>query len=351
MENNPDPTYRDIKLKIFAASNAKTMLDFIMQKSGLIAKPIAVPDDKEFTHPKFSVYSKYGQFINLAQLNELAGKIQKQGFWNSEIILNNQWEAIPGEFKFHVGLFGSAQDVISKLHTSHVRVQVQVKPIVYDTPQNMQAHREMYIKTNQNTLTNFLDFANNDACGIFESNLKQLHYVYGVDSYYATSDALLNFHLSDYWMQQTPSLLTKKYIETVAQASANSTTLFAFKTQALPLMVQLSNFQTTPFVELLRTMIPNVLAVSMAGYSYIIPYHIGGFWPGGKPTEEQYIRMVQASALMPSMSFSWGPWDYSQIAIDITNKMVELHRLHAPTIIALAKKRIDEGTPIIRPMW
>lgn len=351
LENNPDPMYRDIKVKVFAAANAKEVLDFILKKSNLIAKPTAAPADVEFSTPKWAVYSIFGQFLSAAQLYDYADHIEKQGFWNSELVLNNQWEVTPGDFQFHVGLFGSAQAMTSRLHSEKFRLKVAVKPIIADTPPNMEAHRNLYIKNQQNQLTNFIDFGVPEAADYYEADLKKLHYGSGVDGYYVTSDSLRNFHLADYWMQQTPSLLTKIYLETVAKASPSSTTTLAFKTQALPLMLQLTNAPNTPFETLLKTLIPNVLSVSIAGYSFITPYHIGGHQPGGRPTEEVYIRMVQACALLPSMTFSWGPWYYSQNAIDITKKMVELHATHAQTIIQLAKQKVEDGSPMVRPMW
>ncbi len=353
LENNPDPTYRDIKVQIFAAPTSRDILNYISNPaSGLIAKPTAVPGDGEFTTPKFVVYSTYGQFINRGQLEDFTNHIVKAGYSGAEVVLNNQWEVNRGEFKFHAGLFGNAQDMINKLHQERFRVKVLVNPIIWDTAANQQAHRQLYLQNKAGTaLTYFLDFANEEAQGFYDADLKRIHYESGVDSFYVASDALRDFHMSDYWMQMTPSLYTKAYVETVAKASANATTSLAFKTQALPLMVQLSDFQTTGFDVLLRSLIPNVLSVSMAGYSYLVPYHIGGFWPGGRPSEEIYIRMAQACALLPSMSFSWGPWTYSQKAQDIVRAMTDLHARHAPTIIALAKKRMDEGTPIIRPMW
>ncbi|KAJ6220582.1 hypothetical protein RDWZM_006394 [Blomia tropicalis] len=350
-ENNPDPTYRDIKLKIFAAANAKEILDFIMDKSGLIDKPSEIPKDVIFNNPLWNTYSTYGEVIALPHVNEISSMIEKQGYFNSELLLNCRWEINRGDFKFHPGLFGSARDMINNLHNQRFRVKVPVYPIIYD-PANQQARRELFVKTKNGALTQFIDFGNDEAAGYYKTELERLYYESGIDSVFITSEQLTDFKLENYTMENLPNFMVQRYIETVASVMHDSTSTLAFKTQSLPLLVQMTPATTTtPFDQLLQNLIPNALSISMAGYSFFIPYHIGGHWAGARPSEEIYIRMVQASTLMPTMSFSIGPWLYSQQTIDITRKMINLHAKYGSLFIELAKKRKENGTPIIRPMW
>jgi len=54
---------------------------------------------------------------------------------------------------------------------------------------------------------------------------------------------------------------------------------------------------------------------------------------------------------MPGMVFHRLPFEYSQKTMDLVKKFIYLHEDHSPLIIDLAKKRVADGSPIIRPMW
>lgn len=45
------------------------------------------------------------------------------------------------------------------------------------------------------------------------------------------------------------------------------------------------------------------------------------------------------------------PWEDDTFKVRIMKKFATLHKEYAPTIIRLARERVQTGSPIIRPLW
>lgn len=61
----------------------------------------------------------------------------------------------------------------------------------------------------------------------------------------------------------------------------------------------------------LATLIPTLLHFGLEGYVFVLPDMIAGNgYNVPKPDRELFIRWMQANVFMPSMQFSYAPWDY-----------------------------------------
>lgn len=83
--------------------------------------------------------------------------------------------------------------------------------------------------------------------------------------------------------------------------------------------------------------------MNLVGYPLVLPDMIGGngygdgFWNGGsgvssRPDKEIFLRWLQANTFMPSLQFSYVPWDYdSEVSVvafyDSTVFMSQYRRL------------------------
>ena len=67
--------------------------------------------------------------------------------------------------------------------------------------------------------------------------------------------------------------------------------------------------------------------------------------------KELIIRWAQASALMPLMQFSYGPWHFDEETVRLCREASELHVKFAPYIVQLAQAALKTGEPILRPIW
>lgn len=83
------------------------------------------------------------------------------------------------------------------------------------------------------------------------------------------------------------------------------------RTQDLPVFVRIVDKDTYwGFNNGLITVIPNILAMNLNGYPFVLPDMIGGNGYNESPSKELFIRWLQVNVFMPTMQFSFVPWDY-----------------------------------------
>lgn len=78
---------------------------------------------------------------------------------------------------------------------------------------------------------------------------------------------------------------------------------------------------------------------------------IGGNGYNHPPSKELFIRWLQATVFMPSIQFSYVPWDYDNETIEISKTFTEMHAEHTKTILTAFKKLVVFGEPVNAPIW
>ena len=73
-------------------------------------------------------------------------------------------------------------------------------------------------------------------------------------------------------------------------------------------MIDKDSFWT--FENGLPTLITTMFQMNINGYPLVLPDMIGGNGYDGAPAAELFIRWLQANVFMPSLQFSYVPWDY-----------------------------------------
>jgi len=66
----------------------------------------------------------------------------------------------------------------------------------------------------------------------------------------------------------------------------------------------------------LKAVVTTLLAMNMVGYSFVMPDMVGGNGYVDLPNKELFIRWLQANTFMPTMQFSYVPWDFDR---EVTN--------------------------------
>lgn len=349
------PSYLDLKVHLFAASNIRTVTDYVVHQSGFIPQPKEIPHESMFTDPSFGVYNVKVSTLKQSELLAYAETINKLEITPAEIMLDDQWSF--NFSSFDNTLYPNPASIMDILHKQHkLKLRVQVYPT---STADSSAANDYFVKWSHNGLNSgVVDFSNQKAANWFQENIKKLQNKTGVDTFRIGGTVLAQnqFFMHDALAQKYPNLFITQYIETMEKVQPRQSIAdVAYKTQHLPAFVRLSNYHQTPPGESLRQLVANALAVSIAGYSFIEPYQIGGF--DSQPSDEVYVRFVQATALMPRMSFAFAPWVFagtgkSSINVtSITKRYISLHRIYSSTMIELARKRVSDGEPIIRPMW
>jgi alpha-glucosidase (family GH31 glycosyl hydrolase) len=102
----------------------------------------------------------------------------------------------------------------------------------------------------------------------------------------------------------------------------------------------------------LGALIPEMIIVSLRGYPYAMPDMVGGNqYEEDRADKELLVRWAEASALMPLIQFSVGPWHFDQETVRLCREVSALHARFAPVILALAHQAPRTGEPILAPLW
>lgn len=177
----------------------------------------------------------------------------------------------------------------------------------------------------------------------------------GIDSFKfdagETSWAPRNPHLQG-TTALSPSSLTRAYIYTVAQFGDMVEVRSGQGTQDLPIFIRMIDKDSRwDWNNGLPTLITTLLQLNMAGYPLVLPDMIGGNGYEGAPEKELFIRWLAANVFMPSLQFSYVPWDYDAQTITISQNFAKLHADYADVITARFKLATETGEPVNPPLW
>jgi len=102
----------------------------------------------------------------------------------------------------------------------------------------------------------------------------------------------------------------------------------------------------------LRSVVTSTLTYSILGYPFIMPDMVGGNEYGNEKCDaELFARWVEASSPMPSLQFSILPWRYDQRTLAIAKEYAWLHVDLSPYLLSLVQESMNEGWPIVRPIF
>lgn len=201
-----------------------------------------------------------------------------------------------------------------------------------------------------------IDFTKPEAAEWYSNRLKNVQQVGGIDSFkfdagetsWAPKDPILNATIDEH-----PSALTKAYVRTVSKFGSIIETRTAQGTQDVPIFVRMLDKDSEwTFANGLPTLITTLLQMNLVGYPFILPDMIGGNGYNGRlPSKELFIRWLQANTFMPSLQYSYVPWDYDAEVIAISRKYTELHTRAAPIIIQGMKRAVTNGESLNLPIW
>lgn len=94
-----------------------------------------------------------------------------------------------------------------------------------------------------------------------------------------------------------------------------------------------------------------LLQLNMVGYPLVLPDMIGGNGYNNRPpSKEMFIRWLQANVFMPSLQYSFVPWNYDDETIAISHTFTDLHAKYTDVIMERFKKASQSGDPVNPPM-
>lgn len=202
----------------------------------------------------------------------------------------------------------------------------------------------------------YIDFTKFEAQEWFKERLRRLQTEDGIDSFkfdagessWVPSDPILNTSTNF-----SPSQITRDYVRTVGSFGSMVEVRSGQGTQDLPIFVRMIDKDSEwKWENGLVTLITTLLQMNLNGYPFILPDMIGGNGYNNKPpSKELFLRWLQANVFMPSLQFSYVPWNFDNETINISKKFTKLHTDYAPKIIERFKLATTTGAPVNAPLW
>ncbi|KAH8395535.1 hypothetical protein KR222_004841 [Zaprionus bogoriensis] len=336
----------------------------------LLGKPTGHPDERMVQHPVWSTWALYKAEVTDEVVRDFAKQIINNGFENSQLEIDDDWEDCYGALTFRKNKFPDAKNLTDDLKALGFRVTLWIHPFInnncteiYETAKSLG-----YLVLDHNGSSDtqwwnsipkdaaYLDFTKSEVQEWFSTRLKRLQTEDGIDSIkfdagetsWVPTDPVLQ---GDAYL--TPLQITTDYVRTVADFGNLVEVRSGQNTQDLPIFVRIVDKDSEwGWNNGLVTLITSLLQMNLNGYPFVLPDMIGGNGYNEKPpTKELFLRWLQANVFMPSLQFSFVPWNFDNETIEISKVFTKLHADYTPYIMKLFKRATTTGEPVNAPLW
>ncbi|XP_069697297.1 myogenesis-regulating glycosidase-like [Periplaneta americana] len=361
----PTEVVPTLNYTICSFENARKAHEHAIQT--VLGKPTGYPDELMIRHPIWSTWARYKKEVNESVVLAFAEEILVHGFNNSQLEIDDYWEVCYGALTFNKTKFPNPKNLTDTLKAKGFRVTLWVHPFVnvLCNPWHQIALSNgllVHNATDNSTNTSWwdgeggvLDFTNPDAVEWYVGRLSSLQVEQGIDAFKFDAGETS-------WMPQPPRInatpadipgaSTRKYVQMAAGFGPMIEVRVGQRTQDLPVFVRMLDKDSGwGWDNGLKTLVTTLLQMNMVGYPFVLPDMIGGNGYGNTPTKELFIRWLQANVFMPSLQYSYVPWDYDEETVEICRKYTDLHAQYADKMIELAAKATADGSPINPPIW
>lgn len=356
------PGSSSISWDILVEKNIREAANRIVRQIGL---PKTVPPDDYFRLPIYTTWVEHKTTVSQQKVLEYARAIHSNKLPCGVIEIDDKWESHYGDMEFDKTKFPDPRAMVNELHKLGYRVTLWVHPFVNtDSKAFADAKMKPLFLADRNGRPGLIrwwqgvaavwDFTNPEAAREFRARLAGLQKLYGFDGFkFDGGDA--NLVPRDLLASRniTPVQYCDVYNREAAAHFAWEETRVGSLSQPTGAVQRLIDKQSVWGLENgLAAIVPEAITVSVRGFAYVMPDMIGGNeYDNDKVEKEMLIRWAQASALMPLMQFSKGPWHFDDEAVRLSVEASQLHVKFTPYILRLAKAFTTTGDPILRPLW
>ena len=118
----------ELSYTLCAGENAKDMQTYAA--ANFWGRPETIPDERMITSPIWSTWAQYKAEINESIVMEFANNIISNGFDNSQLEIDDKWEACYGDAKFDLTKFPDPARLVTNLKAKGFRVTLWIHPFV-----------------------------------------------------------------------------------------------------------------------------------------------------------------------------------------------------------------------------
>lgn len=337
--------YLSLNYTVCKQRNVKEIRNFVHDL--IFDIPNGMPDEKMIKSPIWSTWARYKTLINQTKVIKFSEEIKSKGFSNSQIEIDDKFTVKYGDFDFDSEKFPDPLGMFKNLKADGFRTTVWITPFAnLDSYAFSDGVEKGYwlrdiagkvpalVKWWQG-IGAILDVTNEEAVDWFVTRLRDIQTEYQIDSFkfdagemtYMPSSYSTRYRLGN------PGFFTTLYVDMVSRFGDMIEVRCGYKSQRHPVFVRMGDKESTwGYENGFKSLIPTVLTMGILGYPYVLPDMIGGNGYGENlgidvvlPERELYIRWMQLTAYLPSMQFSFVPWDYDEEVVAIAKEMVKVH--------------------------
>jgi len=356
------PGTSSVAYDILVAHNIRDIVDRINSTIGL-AK--SVPPADYFRDPIYTTWVEHKVPVSQQKVLEYARAIRTSKLPAGLIEIDDKWEGHYGDMDFDESKFSNPKAMTAELHRMGFKVTLWVHPFVnidsktYNDPKLRpllmadSTGGPGLIKWWNGPAAAVWDFTNPKAAEEFRGRLRKLQAL-GFDGFKFDGG---DVHLVPRDLRAFKPIYAAEYPDVYNREAAAhfplEETRVGVLSQPLGVVQRLQDKESIWGKENgLAAIVPESITVSMRGFFYVMPDMIGGNQYGNDHIDKELIiRWAQASALMPLMQFSYGPWHFDEETVRLCREASELHVKFAPYIVQLAQAALKTGEPILRPIW
>ncbi|XP_045501448.1 myogenesis-regulating glycosidase-like [Colias croceus] len=366
-------THTELSYDIWFLSDVKAAHKHAV--ANYLGKPSGLPDFRMVQHPIWSTWAQYSYDVTGQKVMDFANEIREHGFNDSQLEIDDLWETCYGSMEVDTNKFPNMTHLVEEVKKLGFRVTIWLHPFINGgcEPWYSEALNNGYLVLNEEgsptaswwnnngTSPGLIDFTNPAAAGWWSSRVRNLLDTHGFDS--AKFDAGQSSYSPQVPVQNGdidlhPHHIVDAFVRTCAEFGDMVEVRAAFMTQDLPIFVRMVDRDSIWGINNgLPTVITTTFQMNLNGYPFVLPDMIGGngynlnHAQADIPSKELFIRWVQANTFLPSMQYSYVPWNFDNETIEISKKYTDLHAEYADQIYAAMHASVHDGSPVNPPLW
>lgn len=317
----------------------------------------------------FCTWTQYPRAITQERIVGMAREIRSRQYPCSVLTIDDRWESAYGDLEFSAD-FPEPRRMMEELHALGFRVMLWVTPFVNCEAAAFQALSQRGLLARRKDgggpalfkwwggTAGIVDVTNPEARARYREQLLRLRNDIGVDGFKIDGgDAKYQPPIQETaWHDYAgPSGYVDAFLaifEEVAPGLCESRTAW-LSPQRNILWREGGKDSHWGVDNGLKAMVHLGLHLSLLGYDILIPDMVPGRIQTmvstlPLPSDELFIRWVEASALMPIMQFSYFPWHYAEPTAEIAVRYAQLHKALENYLHEQASSR---ARPLLRPLW
>ncbi|XP_072377020.1 myogenesis-regulating glycosidase-like isoform X1 [Diabrotica undecimpunctata] len=336
-----------------------------------LGKPKDHPNEAMVAEPIWTTWAKYKTKINDSVVLKFAKEIRNHGYEKGQIEIDDNWERCYGAEQFSQNTFSNIKNTVKMLKSIDFRVTLWIHPFVNANCSNnseIGLDKGYFVSDKYGRHTGWwwnsddayvIDFTNPEATEWWLERVKKLQTDIGFDSFkFDAGETDFSPQPAVYKtvdQELIPNIFSGKYLRICATFGNLIEVRSGWRTQDLPIFTRmLDKTSNWNYHNGLKSLVTTLIQMNMVGYTMLLPDMIGGNGYGEQPDAELFVRWTQANTFMPTMQFSFLPWDFNETKFDvpaIVMSCVKLHKEYSHVIIDAMKNSVVYGSPVNPPIW